>query len=172
MVFVLPQFQHAKKKSLAKGLRDALFAGVPFCENQDPPLDNSTPPSNHQSRWAESVDWSNPRTRGYRGPAGTDIPGASKMKNIWKAGMCQRYWKPLLAFSLGVVFCVSAMPAAAQQNQQGDIQNGAPPPDSQDQPQGQPQSTYGSGPMQQHPPYAQQQGPQAQDQTNQPVPPQ
>jgi len=94
------------------------------------------------------------------------------MKNIWKAGMCQRYWKPLLAFSLGVVFCVSAMPAAAQQNQQGDIQNGAPPPDSQDQPQGQPQSTYGSGPMQQQPPYAQQQGPQAQDQTNQPVPPQ
>ena len=93
-----------------------------------------------------------------------------------KIKIIQGYFKPLMALGLGVVFCAAALPARAQQNQQqqDEVQNGAPPSDSQAQSQGQPQGQPDAGPMQ-PPQYAQpqdQQGPQAQGQPNQTVPPQ
>jgi hypothetical protein len=104
--------------------------------------------------------------RGYRGLAEMDTLGARIMIPKMAGIKNWALWKSLTIAGLGLAFCIGALPAAAQQNQPGDVKTTAP---QDSQVQGQPDS-----PAQQQPD-AQAQGqpdPQAQGQPNQAVPPQ
>jgi len=92
-----------------------------------------------------------------------------KIPNI-TAKRKQQHLKSLMTLSLGLVLCVGAMPAHAQQNQPDQPQSTVAPQDSQ--PQGRPQEAQPDPAMQQQPQAAPPQGQpdqQAQGQPSQPV---